>query len=80
MLWDYNIHNYLSDQWFLWVLEWVMWWFGIVVEILYVKVCVKLTLGMIQLLYLDGKLLLDFELVLSVLSVTPICHGMLKWK
>lgn len=80
MLWAYSIHNYLSDQGFLWVLEWVMWWFGIVVEILYVKVCVKLTLGVIQLLYLEGKLLLDFELVLSVLSVTPICHGTLKWK
>lgn len=33
-----------------------------------------------QLLYLDGKILLHLELVLSVLSVTFICHEMHIWK
>ena len=51
-----------------------------VVEILYVKVCVKLTLGVIQLLYLDEKVLLDLKLVLSISSVTRIYHGMFKLK
>ena len=33
-----------------------------------------------QLLYLDGKVLLYQKLVLSFLDVTCICHEMLKWK
>ena len=41
---------------------------------------VKLTLSVSQQLYLDGKVLLDQELVLPVLSVTCIFHEMLKWK
>ena len=40
---------------------------------------VKLTLSVSQQLYLDGKVLLDQELVLPVLSVNCIFE-MLKWK
>ena len=39
----------------------------------------ELILSVIQLLYLDGKVLLDQELVLPVLSVNCIFE-MLKWK
>ena len=41
---------------------------------------VELTLCLIQWLYLDGKVLLDLKLVLSVSIVTCIFHEMLKWK
>ena len=51
-----------------------------VAEILYVKICVKLNLGVIQTLYLDEKVLLDLELLLSVSSVTHIYHEILKYK
>jgi len=51
-----------------------------VVEKLYVNVRLKLTLGVIQLFYLDRKVFLELKLVLSVLGVTHICHVMLKWK
>ena len=43
----------------------------------YVKVCVKLTLGVIQLYYLDGIIYFDLKLVLSVLGVTYNFHVML---
>ena len=51
-----------------------------VIKYLYVKYYVELTLGVIQLMYLDEKVILDLKLVLSILRVTHICHGMVKWK
>ena len=44
------------------------------------KNLVELTLSVMQWLYLDGIVLLDMKLVLSVLSVPCIFHEMLKWK
>lgn len=44
------------------------------------KNLVELTLSVMQWLYLDGIVLLDMKLVLSVLSMPCIFHEMLKWK
>ena len=42
------------------------------------KKIAELTLNVVELLYLDGKVLLDLKLVLSDLGITCICHEMLK--
>lgn len=49
-----------------------------IIETWHVNDCVKLILGVIQLMYLDRKPLLDLKLVQLLLDVIHIFHNMLK--